>query len=905
MGEVYLAHDTQLERMVALKILPADVTSDRERMRRFIQEAKAAAALRHPNIAHIYEIGETEGTNFIAMEFIEGETLRQKIHQHKVELRKLLEYLTQVAEGLAKAHQAGIVHRDLKPDNIMITEDGYAKILDFGLAKLLILSKPQSINQDASSRFATVPLPQHSQPGTIIGTVGYMSPEQAQGKTGEIDHRSDIFSFGCVLYEVVTNRRPFEGASSIETLHKIVYESALPIKDFNPSAPADLQRIVRRCLAKDPDERYQTIKDVAIELKEVRREMDGWPGQESLTSQAPSSSAAKSGSEQADTKAITESASPMAEAVRPTSSAEYLASEIRRHKSGAAIALAVLVIALSGVAFGLYKFIYSNRPTAPSDAMKITRLTSIGNVTSAAISPDAKYVAYAVRSGPEGSSLWVRQVATTSNVQVVPPSGGNYYFGLTFSPDGTFVYYLSRVAGGFTVLYQMPVLGGGSRKVIEHLNTPISFSPDGKQFAFIRDRPEESALMVANAEGGGEQTIATRKSPASFGDLNHGGPAWSPDGRVIACIAKDSINWSVVEIPVRGGAERPITSQIWAAIGQLAWLPDGSALIMTGADEVSKFLSLQVWYLSYPSGSVRKITNDLNFYSGVSISSDSSVLLTVQANQSANIWIVAEGDSSLAKQITSGVSNLAGSFGIAWTPDDRIVYHSTASGNEDIWIMEADGTGNRQLTVKASANFLPSVCPDGRYIVFVSDRGGTRNIWRMDLDGSNQKKLAAGNFPQCTPDGRSVIFGPRPLKKMSIDGGEPVQLTDKGRTGWAAISPDGKMIAAHYVQQPDIPAKIAIIPIEGGEPVKLFDASWPSRIPCIRWTADGRAVTYVANHDGVNNIWSQPIDGGPPKQLTDFKSDEIFRFDWSRDGKRLVLSRGVESRDVVLIRDFK
>jgi Tol biopolymer transport system component len=175
----------------------------------------------------------------------------------------------------------------------------------------------------------------------------------------------------------------------------------------------------------------------------------------------------------------------------------------------------------------------------------------------------------------------------------------------------------------------------------------------------------------------------------------------------------------------------------------------------------------------------------------------------------------------------------------------------------------------------------------------------------MDLDGSNQKKLAAGNFPQCTPDGRLVIFGPRPLKKMSIDGGEPVQLTDKGSTGGAAISPDGKMIAAQYVQQPDIPAKIAIIPIEGGEPVKLFDASWPPRIPCIRWTADGRAVTYVANHDGVENIWSQPIDGGPPKQLTDFKSDEIFRFDWSRDGKRLVLSRGVESRDIVLIRDFK
>jgi len=266
MGEVYLAHDTQLDRTVALKILPADVASDRQRMRRFIQEAKAAAALRHPSIAHIYEIGETEGTNFIAMEFIEGETLGQKI-QHKVDLKKLLEYLIQVTEGLAKAHAAGIVHRDLKPDNIMITHDGYAKVLDFGLAKLLEKPEPQSINQEGFSKAPTVMLPQHSQPGTVMGTVGYMSPEQAQGKTGEIDHRSDIFSFGCVLYEVVTSDRPFDGASAVETLHKIVYESAPPIKDFNPTAPADLQRIVRRCLSKDPDERYQTIKDVAIELK--------------------------------------------------------------------------------------------------------------------------------------------------------------------------------------------------------------------------------------------------------------------------------------------------------------------------------------------------------------------------------------------------------------------------------------------------------------------------------------------------------------------------------------------------------------------------------------------------------------------------------------------------------------
>src|SRR3989475_288150 len=272
MGEVYLAQDTKLDRRVALKILPADVASNRDRMERFIREAKSAAALSHPNIAQIFEIGDDDQTHFIAMEFIDGATLREKIHQEHSELRKLLRYLQHVAEGLAKAHAAGIVHRDLKPDNIMITRDGHAKILDFGLAKLI---EPQPMPGGDSSEVATVVMRQHSSPGTVMGTVGYMSPEQAQGKTKEIDQRSDIFSFGCILFEAATGKKPFEGESIIKSLHMVVYEPAPPIADFNPSAPSELQRIVRRCLAKDPNERYQSIKEVAIELKELRREMEG------------------------------------------------------------------------------------------------------------------------------------------------------------------------------------------------------------------------------------------------------------------------------------------------------------------------------------------------------------------------------------------------------------------------------------------------------------------------------------------------------------------------------------------------------------------------------------------------------------------------------------------------------
>ena len=273
MGEVYLTQDTKLDRKVALKILPADVAANQERIRRFLQEAKAAAALNHPNIAHIYEIGEYDGTNFIAMEFVDGQTLRQKIHREPTELGKLLRFLQQVAEGLSKAHDAGIVHRDLKPENIMITRDGHAKILDFGLAKLVEPQRAFDSGQMGSSEIDTAIMPQESTPGTVIGTIGYMSPEQASGRVNEIDQRSDIFSFGCVLFEVATGQRPFQGKDPLDSLHKIIHAPTPQLTDRNPVLPADLQRIVRRCLAKEPERRYQSIKDVAIELEELLQEL--------------------------------------------------------------------------------------------------------------------------------------------------------------------------------------------------------------------------------------------------------------------------------------------------------------------------------------------------------------------------------------------------------------------------------------------------------------------------------------------------------------------------------------------------------------------------------------------------------------------------------------------------------
>src|SRR6266853_1884722 len=338
MGEVYLAQDTKLDRKVALKILPAELAAHRDRMERFIREAKSAAALNHPNIAHIYEISESAGTHFIAMEFIDGHTLRGLIHGGQTDLAKLLRYLQHAAEGLATAHAVGIVHRDLKPDNLMVTTDGHAKVLDFGLTKLV---EPQRTSGTGSSDVATAILQQLSKPGMILGTVGYMSPEQAQGKTKEIDQRSDIFSFGCILFEAVTGQRAFEGKDAIDSLNKIIREPVAAISDFNPLAPADLQRIVRRCLAKDPDERYQTIKDVAIELKEVRREIAGSVGLDTTVPPPPSSrlGVAPSGGAGSGAQNLpSQSGTPSTRA----SSAEYLVSGVKQHKL--AVVLVVLVL---------------------------------------------------------------------------------------------------------------------------------------------------------------------------------------------------------------------------------------------------------------------------------------------------------------------------------------------------------------------------------------------------------------------------------------------------------------------------------------------------------------------------------------------------------------------------------
>jgi len=921
MGEVYLAQDTQLRRQVAVKVLPPQFTLDEERLRRFKQEAFAASALNHPNILTIHEIGSEGDTDFIVTEFIDGVSLRELMARDRMPLGQVLDISSQIASALAAAHAAGIVHRDIKPENVMVRRDGYVKVLDFGLAKL---AEVQPLHHDSGAATMQVV---NTDPGKVMGTAKYMSPEQARGL--EVNHQTDIWSLGVLLYELAAGRVPFEGPSGSDVLASILTAEPVPLQRHSPDVPPELQRIARKALRKDREERYQLAKELALDLKNLRRELD--LNVEMEISQQPSAPALQTsgigvkGSSQAGTIS-SHSTSHTAEInVRKTNStAEYLVGEIKSHPKALVAVLGVMGLAALAIMLALtvaYRWSTTQTPASSvggsSRTMKIARLTSTGTADKAAISPDGKYLVH-VASENGQQSLRVRQVNTNSDVQIVPPSDMQYA-GLTFSRDGDFIYYVAAEKNSATSnLYQLPVLGGNERKLISNVGSAVAFSPDGKQLAFIRNLPDagEDALMIADAHGGGERQLSVRKLPNFFRHV-----AWSPQGNTIACGAGSFVpNYTtyVVEVALESGREKQVGNQSWTFMGQLAWVGDGSGLILAATErESGSFDAQQLWYVSYPEGEARRVTNDLNNYTGVSLTSDASRLVTVQSETSANVWIAPNGDANRATRTTTGAGRIDGRDGLASTPDGKIVYTSKASGNLDLWMMNGDGTNQRQLTENSRINTHPAVSPDGRYIVFASDRAGASNIWRTDIDGSNARQLTRGSGednPQCSADGKWVAYtllgaGKPTIWRTSIDGGAPQQITAK-YTAAASFSPDGTSLACLYrEEQPNSPLKLAIFPLEGGEPTRVFDASIPAEDVSVvlppRWTPDGRALTYLVTSAGVSNIWTQPINGGAPRQLTTFKSDSIFSFEWSRDGKQLLVARGMVASDVVLISSFR
>jgi eukaryotic-like serine/threonine-protein kinase len=606
-----------------------------------------------------------------------------------------------------------------------------------------------------------------------------------------------------------------------------------------------------------------------------------------------------------------------------------LETGIAREKPGRNRLLAVATLLAFSLAIVVLALVVASRRAGNNggqarDAFQqvaLAKLTDSGKALLPAISHDGKFVAYA--SEDDGlQSLWVRQLASNSSAQIVAPAEV-IFAGVTFTLDDNLIYYVARrKAEGLNKLYQVPLLGGAPREIMSDVDSPITFSPNGQYFAFVRNymAQRETALIVVKHDGSEERKLLTRKRPEILSTM---GPSWSPDGRLIACAAgvngQGETSRQVLAVRVEDGSSETIGSQTWTFIGQVAWLGDGSGLVFNAWQRNWGIYGDQIWLLTFPKGEARPVTKDMNNYEGVSISANLAApgaTVTQRTDRVSRISIVSKGaggfDAERGAQIQSGFSgSFNDRFGLDWTPDERLVYGSQASGNVDVWITTADGKRQKQLTRDAQIDYMPAVTPDGRYIVFASERAGSGHIWRMDIDGGDLKQLTRGkndSFPSLSPDGRWVIYsswtsGSPSLWKVSIDGGEPAQLS-AGSAVRPWVSPDGKWIACFYQDQKDGNYKVALLPFAGGEPVLIEGMAEPEFF-LLRWAPDSRALTYIATRQGVSNIWGKPIDGGPARQLTSFTADRIFRFAWSRDGKFLACDRGMVINDAVLIRDGK
>ncbi len=567
-----------------------------------------------------------------------------------------------------------------------------------------------------------------------------------------------------------------------------------------------------------------------------------------------------------------------------------------------AIPIGLLLI----VILGLWLVNVLRRRPEPFTNIHLAKFTTNGKVSSAAISPNGKQVAYAEADG-EQQTLWIRQVATSNTGVVVVGPSSLRFIGLTFSPDNDYIYYIASPPNSPNTLYRVPALGGKPSALVEDVDSPPTFSPDARLMAYVRGYPDanESVLMIANVDGTGEKRLSTLKSPQStftFGPA----PGWSPDGKHIACsvsLSDDQGQYQeVYQVDALTGATTPVTKRKWRRVYRMAWLRDGSGLIMSAAD--SETTQLQVWEVRYPSGEPRKITNDLNDYLGLTLTADSNTAAVVQSDQQANLWISPAIDGRNAVQITS--NNYDALDGLAWTPDGRLLYTSARNAANDIWIVDAQGKQKLQLTENAGNNTAPAISPDGQTIIFVSSRDGQQHLWRMDAVGGHVQRATEGTrdlSPVFTPDGRWIIYrsyvtGNPNLFKLAVAGGAPTRLTEV-ISGVPAISPDSKTIAC--IQRPVALArvKIGLVPIEGG-PARLIEPKDVPRQLMLAWNTDGQSLVYIKNESSVSNLWMLPLNGGEPKQITNFDANLIFNFAISKDG-RLAVTRGAEKSDVVLI----